>query len=241
MRLLLHPALPHTHPPLPVELAVSTRFTTADLARPVSPIHLLGGGGLTAALSAAGTGVVTSGGADLTRWRADRVEDADGLALFLRDLDTGHVWTAGWRPGDEAYEARFGVGMVEIVRQDAGVETRLCLAVAPEGALVGRLQLRSLDGRARRIEVTTLAELEEALAAGARIIMLDNMDNDTLREAVTISAGRAKLEASGGVKLERVRSIAETGVDYISTSQITMGATPLDLGLDVIIRAGKGA
>ena len=159
MRLLLHPALPHTHPPLPVELAVSTRFTTADLARPVSPIHLLGGGGLTAALSAAGTGVVTSGGADLTRWRADRVEDADGLALFLRDLDTGHVWTAGWRPGDEAYEARFGVGTVEIVRQDAGVETRLCLAVAPAGALVGRLQLRSLDGRARRIEVTTLAEV----------------------------------------------------------------------------------
>ena len=142
-----------------MELAVSTRFTTADLARPVSPMHLLGGGGLTAALSAAGTGVVTSGGSDLTRWRADRVEDADGLALFLRDLDTGHVWTAGWRPGDEAYEARFGVGMVEIVRQDAGVETRLCLAVAPEGALVGRLQLRSLDGRARRIEVTTLAEV----------------------------------------------------------------------------------
>jgi nicotinate-nucleotide pyrophosphorylase (carboxylating) len=52
---------------------------------------------------------------------------------------------------------------------------------------------------------------------------------------VTINAGRAKLEASGGVRLERVRSIAETGVDYISTSQITMSATPLDLGLDVEI------
>jgi nicotinate-nucleotide pyrophosphorylase (carboxylating) len=85
------------------------------------------------------------------------------------------------------------------------------------------------------IEVTTLAELEEALAAGARVIMLDNMDNDLLRQAVAINAGRAKLEASGGVKLERVRSIAETGVDYISTSQITMGAKPLDLGLDVTI------
>ncbi|QYO78015.1 carboxylating nicotinate-nucleotide diphosphorylase [Devosia salina] len=85
------------------------------------------------------------------------------------------------------------------------------------------------------IEVTTLAELEEALAAGARIIMLDNMDNDMLRQAVAINAGRARLEASGGVKLDRVRSIAETGVNYISTSQITMGARPLDLGLDVII------
>ncbi len=85
------------------------------------------------------------------------------------------------------------------------------------------------------IEVTTLAELEEALAGGAQVIMLDNMDNDLLREAVRINGGRARLEASGGVKLERVRSIAETGVDYISTSQITMGAKPLDLGLDVTI------
>jgi len=87
------------------------------------------------------------------------------------------------------------------------------------------------------IEVTTLAELEEALAAGARVIMLDNMDNQLLAQAVAITAGRAKLEASGGVKLDRVRSIAETGVDYISTSQITMGAKPLDLGLDVSIGA----
>jgi nicotinate-nucleotide pyrophosphorylase (carboxylating) len=85
------------------------------------------------------------------------------------------------------------------------------------------------------IEVTTLDELEEALAAGARVILLDNMDNDTLRRAVALNAGRAKLEASGGVKLDRVRSIAETGVDYISTSQITMSALPLDLGLDVTI------
>ncbi|MBE0580911.1 carboxylating nicotinate-nucleotide diphosphorylase [Devosia sp.] len=85
------------------------------------------------------------------------------------------------------------------------------------------------------IEVTNLAELEEALAAGARVILLDNMDNETLRRAVAVNAGRARLEASGGVKLDRVRSIGETGVDYISTSQITMAAKPLDLGLDVVV------
>lgn len=85
------------------------------------------------------------------------------------------------------------------------------------------------------IEVTSLVELEEALAAGARVVLLDNMDNETLRRAVAINAGRAKLEASGGVKLDRVRSIGETGVDYISTSQITMAAKPLDLGLDVVV------
>lgn len=85
------------------------------------------------------------------------------------------------------------------------------------------------------IEVASLDELDEALAAGARIVLLDNMDNEMLREAVRRTAGRARLEASGGVKLDRVRAIAETGVDFISTSQITMGAPPLDLGLDVTI------
>ncbi len=142
-----------------MELAVATVYTPADLARPVSPMHLLSGGGLTAAVSAAGTGVAWIDGADLTRWRADRVEDADGLAVWFRDLDTGAVWTAGWRPGDETYQARFGVGTVEIVRQDDGVETRLCWAVAPAGSLVGRVRLRPLDGRARRVEMTTVAEI----------------------------------------------------------------------------------
>lgn len=85
------------------------------------------------------------------------------------------------------------------------------------------------------IEVTTIEELQEAYGAGARIILLDNMDNDTLRQAVKLVGGHAVLEASGGVTLERVRGIAETGVDYISTSQITMGAKPLDLGLDVVV------
>ncbi len=85
------------------------------------------------------------------------------------------------------------------------------------------------------IEVTTIEELQEAYGAGARIILLDNMDNDMLRQAVKLVGGRTVLEASGGVTLERIRSIAETGVDYISTSQITMGAKPLDLGLDVVI------
>ena len=85
------------------------------------------------------------------------------------------------------------------------------------------------------IEVASLEELAEVLEAGAQIVLLDNMDNDLLREAVRINAGRARLEASGGVTLDRVRGIAETGVDYISSSQITMGARPLDLGLDIEI------
>lgn len=88
------------------------------------------------------------------------------------------------------------------------------------------------------VEVDTLEQFEEALSANATAVLLDNMDNDTLRKAVSINKGRAKLEASGGVTLEHVRGIAETGVDFISTSRITMASVPLDLGLDISINTG---
>ncbi len=67
-------------------------------------------------------------------------------------------------------------------------------------------------------------------------MLLDNFSADRLREAVEINRGRAALEASGGVKLETVKAIAESGVDYISSSQITMSASTFDIGLDIQIR-----
>lgn len=85
------------------------------------------------------------------------------------------------------------------------------------------------------IEVDTLDQLKEALEAGADAVLLDNMGPDILREAVAINAGRARLEASGNVNFETVRRIAEAGVDYISTSRITMAAGTLDIGLDIRI------
>jgi nicotinate-nucleotide pyrophosphorylase (carboxylating) len=81
------------------------------------------------------------------------------------------------------------------------------------------------------IEVTDLAELEEALDAGAARIMLDNMDLATMREAVQRTAGRASLEASGGVTLQTLRAIGETGVDFISVGALTHSAPALDLSL----------
>jgi len=81
------------------------------------------------------------------------------------------------------------------------------------------------------VEVTSLAELEEALAAGARRVMLDNMDLATMREAVALTAGRASLEASGGVTLDRLRAIGATGVDFISVGALTHSAPALDLSL----------
>ncbi|MBK7675029.1 MAG: carboxylating nicotinate-nucleotide diphosphorylase [Candidatus Accumulibacter sp.] len=82
-----------------------------------------------------------------------------------------------------------------------------------------------------QIEVETLAELRQALAAGAEMILLDNMSLDQMREAVAIAAGRAVLEASGNVSLETVRSIAETGVDRISVGALTKDVRALDLSM----------
>lgn len=82
------------------------------------------------------------------------------------------------------------------------------------------------------IEVDTLEQLDEALAAGARIILLDNMTPPELEAAVKKAAGKAVLEASGKINLETVRAVAETGVDYISSGFITHSAPTLDIGLD---------
>jgi len=82
-----------------------------------------------------------------------------------------------------------------------------------------------------QVEVETLAELEQALAAGAKMILLDNMSLTQMREAVALTAGRASLEASGNVTLETVRGIAETGVDRISVGALTKDVRALDLSM----------
>lgn len=81
------------------------------------------------------------------------------------------------------------------------------------------------------VEVENLGELREALDAGARMILLDNMSLDVMREAVKITAGRAELEASGGVELAAVRAIAEVGVDRISIGRLTKDVKAIDLSL----------
>jgi nicotinate-nucleotide pyrophosphorylase (carboxylating) len=87
------------------------------------------------------------------------------------------------------------------------------------------------------VEVDTLAQLDEALAAGAHVILLDNMPVDTLREAVRRTAGRAVLEASGSIDVTTVAAVAATGVDVISSGAITHSAIALDLALDVVVAA----
>jgi nicotinate-nucleotide pyrophosphorylase (carboxylating) len=99
-----------------------------------------------------------------------------------------------------------------------GEAARRALTAAPEGVMV-------------EVECATLAEVGEALAAGVRRLLLDNMAPDELRRAVELADGRAELEASGGITLETVRAVAETGVDFISVGALTHSAPALDVSL----------
>ncbi len=100
---------------------------------------------------------------------------------------------------------------------------------------VERVRARNRAGLPVEVEVKTLAELDEALALEPPVdrIMLDNMDLPTMREAVRRTAGRVPLEASGGVNLETVRAIAETGVNYISVGALTHSVRALDISLEL--------
>ncbi|MDQ1700333.1 MAG: hypothetical protein QOG34_2196 [Frankiaceae bacterium] len=84
-----------------------------------------------------------------------------------------------------------------------------------------------------QVECDTVAEVHEALAAGATFLLLDNMSIDDLAEAVRVTAGRAELEATGGLSLDRARAVASTGVDYLSVGALTHSAPVLDIGVDL--------
>ncbi|HSE70184.1 MAG TPA: carboxylating nicotinate-nucleotide diphosphorylase [Nocardioidaceae bacterium] len=84
-----------------------------------------------------------------------------------------------------------------------------------------------------QVEVTTLDQLRELLAVGADEILLDNMSTEAMREAVAVAAGRARLEASGGLTLDRAREVAATGVDYLAVGALTHSAPVLDVAMDL--------
>ena len=83
------------------------------------------------------------------------------------------------------------------------------------------------------VEVTTVAEAEEALQAGAQLLLLDNMSPEEMRKVVETNKGRALLEASGGINLETVQAVAATGVDLISVGELTHSAQALDISMDI--------
>ena len=83
------------------------------------------------------------------------------------------------------------------------------------------------------VEVDSLQQLDDVLAAGADLVLLDNFTPDQMREAVRRTAGRARLEASGGLSLDVARVVAETGVDYLAVGALTHSAPVLDIGADL--------
>ena len=137
------------------------------------------------------------------------------------------------------YAARLGGLRNHRMRLDDGVlikDNHIAIAGSVAAAVAGARRGTPLLTKIE-VECDTLDQVREAIDAGADILLLDNMSLDDLRAAVRIAGGRVPLEASGGVTLDTVRGIAETGVDFISSGRITQSPTPVDIGLDVTLEA----
>jgi nicotinate-nucleotide pyrophosphorylase (carboxylating) len=167
-----------------------------------------------------------SGIATLTRRYVDAVAGTGAAVLDtrkttpgLRALEKHAVACAGGR------NHRFGLDDGVLVK-DNHLRAAGSIAAAVAGA-------RETTDLPIEVECETLEQVGEALAAGVEAILLDNMSLGDLRAAVALVAGRARLEASGGITLETIRSVAETGVDEISVGALTHSARSLDVSLEV--------
>ena len=166
-----------------------------------------------------------SGIATVTRRFVDAVEGTGAVVLDtrkttpgLRSLEKYAVACGGGR------NHRFGLYDGILIK-----DNHLRLA----GSLAEAVGRAKESGIPVEVECDTLVQVREALAAGAESILLDNMSVPELREAVALSEGRARLEASGGVTLKTVRAIAETGVDFVSVGALTHSPRSLDVSLEV--------
>jgi nicotinate-nucleotide pyrophosphorylase (carboxylating) len=151
-------------------------------------------------------------------------------------LDTRKT-TPGWRQLEKyavacggAQNHRFGLWDMVLIKDNH----LTALRGAKPNAIAAAVQRARTQAPSLQVEVEadTLEQVADAVNAGADILLLDNMRLDQLRAAVELVRGRAKTEASGGVNLQTVRGIAETGVDYISVGALTHSACAVDIGLD---------
>ncbi len=167
-----------------------------------------------------------SGVATLTRRFVDAIEGTGAVLLDTRKTIPGLRLL-------EKYAARMGGAQNHRMRLDDGVLIKDNHVAVTGG--VGRAVSAAKaaeTGLQVQVEVDRIDQIEEALEAGADRLLLDNMDPPTLRAAVELVAGRVPLEASGGVRLDTIRAIAETGVDFISLGRITQSAPAVDIGMD---------
>jgi nicotinate-nucleotide pyrophosphorylase (carboxylating) len=167
-----------------------------------------------------------SGIATLTRSYVDAIAGTGAILLDTRKTIPGLRLL-------EKYAARMGGAENHRLRLDDGLLIKDNHVAACGGVAEAVRRARAADtGQQVQVEVDRLDQIEPALAAGADRLLLDNMPPPVLRAAVAMVAGRVALEASGGVTLETVRAIAETGVDFISVGRITQSAPAVDIGLD---------
>ncbi|HET9336042.1 MAG TPA: carboxylating nicotinate-nucleotide diphosphorylase [Sphingomicrobium sp.] len=186
---------------------------------------------LTAERSALNTLQHLSGIATLTRRYVDRIEGTGATLLDTRKTIPG-------LRALEKYAARMGGAENHRMRLDDGLLIKdnhvgVCGGVAE----AVRAAKAYASGLPIQVEVDRIEQIEQALAGGADRLLLDNMKPETLRQAVALVAGRVRLEASGGVNLDTIRGIAETGVDYVSVGRITQSAPAVDIGLDYVLQA----
>jgi nicotinate-nucleotide pyrophosphorylase (carboxylating) len=148
-----------------------------------------------------------------------RILDTRKTTPGLRALEKAAVIAGG------GVSHRMGLYDAILVKEN---HARLAGGVGP----AARAAVAAREGAAFvELEVETLEELDQALDAGADRVLLDNMGLDEMREAVARTGGRASLEASGGIDLDTIRGVAETGVDFISVGALTHSAPALDLSL----------
>ncbi|MGN6156170.1 MAG: carboxylating nicotinate-nucleotide diphosphorylase [Sphingomicrobium sp.] len=187
---------------------------------------------LTAERSALNTLQHLSGIATLTRRYVDAIEGTGAVVLDTRKTLPG-------LRSLEKYAARMGGAHNHRMRLDDGLLIKdNHVAVAGGVGPAVRAAIAANTGLQVQVEVDRIEQIEEALAAGADRLLLDNMDPPTLRRAVELVGGRVPLEASGGVRLETIRAIAETGVDFISAGRITQSAPAVDIGMDYLLHGG---
>jgi len=171
--------------------------------------------------------------ATLTRQHVRAIEGASPTPRGCQILDTRKT-LPGLRLAQK-YAVRVGGGANQRLALYDGIlikENHIAAAGGVTAALRAAEALQA--GVSIQIEVETLAQLDEALAAGATSLLLDNFTLDAMREAVQRNAGRALLEASGGITLEGLRDIASTGVDRISIGKLTKDVRAVDYSLRVL-------
>lgn len=171
-----------------------------------------------------------SGVATLTRQWADAL---DGTGACVRDT---RKTTPGLRLL-EKYAVRCGGGRNHRLSLSDAALVKDNHVVAAGGVVEAFGAVRSaFPGLPVEVECDTVAQVAAAVDAGADLLLLDNMSLDDLRESVRIVAGRARLEASGGLTLDRARAVAETGIDFVAVGALTHSAPVLDIGVDLELR-----